>query len=211
MKNIEALEEEVARLDVQHEEDVAKCNQLEVDIKQQENELNEVKAKNSTLNEVVTGRGKSAELGGEVNEVKDKVAELEQKMEADTTRQAELVSFSNILARKERGLVAQSEALKSELERIKGEWTKLEREQSRHDFQVLRYTDWQRAIDTAKDDRDVAIKNADYLRYELDQEIKRANELKMKLDSYAACCDTEHCIETFVGKRIHDRTYSFGM
>ncbi|KAE8981067.1 hypothetical protein PF011_g22178 [Phytophthora fragariae] len=56
----------------------------------------------------------------------------------------------------------------------------------------------------AKDDRDVAIKNADYLRYELDQEIKRANELKMKLDSYAACCDTEHCIETFVGKRIHD-------
>ncbi|KAE9066646.1 hypothetical protein PF006_g30174 [Phytophthora fragariae] len=36
MKNIEALEEEVARLDVQHEEDVAKCNQLEVDIKQQE-------------------------------------------------------------------------------------------------------------------------------------------------------------------------------
>ncbi|KAE9270502.1 hypothetical protein PF008_g30602 [Phytophthora fragariae] len=101
MKNIEALEEEVARLDVQHEEDVAKCNQLEVDIEQQEeqysltilklkesyeveigklqNELNEVMAKNSTLKEVVTGRGKSAELGGEVNEVKDKVAELEQK------------------------------------------------------------------------------------------------------------------------------------
>ncbi|KAE9269952.1 hypothetical protein PR003_g30988 [Phytophthora rubi] len=104
----------------------------------------------------------------------------------------------------EQRLDAEAKDLKSELERIKGEWTKLEREQSRHDFQVLRYTDWQRAIDTAKDDRDVAIKNADYLRYELDQEIKRANELKMKLDSYAACCDTEHCIETFVGKRIHD-------
>ncbi|KAE9218070.1 hypothetical protein PF002_g16603 [Phytophthora fragariae] len=179
MKNIEALEEELARLDVQHEEDVAKCNQLEVDIKQQEdqysltilklkesyeveigklqNELNEVKAKNSTLKEVVTGRGKSAELGGEVNEVKDKVAELEQKMEAETTRQAELVAFGNRLARKERGLVAQSEALKAELERIKGEWAKLEREQSRHDFQVQRYTDWQCAIDTAKYDHKVAI------------------------------------------------------
>ncbi|KAE8970269.1 hypothetical protein PR001_g27258 [Phytophthora rubi] len=101
MENIEALKEEIAMLDVQHNEDVAKCNQLEVDIKQQEeqysltisklkesyeveigklqNELNEVKAKNSTLKEVVTGRGKSAELGGEVNEVKDKVAELDKK------------------------------------------------------------------------------------------------------------------------------------
>ncbi|KAE9267323.1 hypothetical protein PF001_g30133 [Phytophthora fragariae] len=120
MKNIEALEEEVARLDVQHEEDVAKCKQLEVDIEQQEeqhsltisklkesyeveigklqNELNEVKAKNSALKEVVTGRGKSAELGGEENEVKDKVAELEQKMEAETTRQTELVAFDNRLA-----------------------------------------------------------------------------------------------------------------
>ncbi|KAE8986021.1 hypothetical protein PR002_g22472 [Phytophthora rubi] len=36
MKNIDVLEEEVARLDMQHEEDVAKCNQLEVDIEQQE-------------------------------------------------------------------------------------------------------------------------------------------------------------------------------
>ncbi|KAE9281606.1 hypothetical protein PR003_g27633 [Phytophthora rubi] len=26
----------------------------------------------------------------------------------------------------------------------------------------------------------------------------------MKLTSYAACCDTEHCIESFVGKHIHD-------
>ncbi|KAE8954110.1 hypothetical protein PR001_g32627, partial [Phytophthora rubi] len=102
MKNIEDLEEEVARLDVQHEEDVAKCKQLEVDIEQQEeqhsltisklkesyeveigklqSELNEVKAKYDALKEVMTGCGKSAELGGEVNEVKDKVAELEQKM-----------------------------------------------------------------------------------------------------------------------------------
>ncbi|KAE9066150.1 hypothetical protein PF005_g11938 [Phytophthora fragariae] len=101
MKNIEALEEEVARLDVQHKEDVAKCKQLEVDIKQQEeqhsltiskmkesyeveigklqNELNEVKAKNSTLKEVVTGHGKSAELGGEVNDDKDKEAELDKQ------------------------------------------------------------------------------------------------------------------------------------
>ncbi|KAE9034781.1 hypothetical protein PR001_g9582 [Phytophthora rubi] len=36
MKNIDVLEEEVARLDMQHEEDVAKRNQLEVDIEQQE-------------------------------------------------------------------------------------------------------------------------------------------------------------------------------
>ncbi|KAE8898605.1 hypothetical protein PF005_g25238 [Phytophthora fragariae] len=172
MKNIEALEEEVARLDVQHEEDVAKRMQLEVDIQQREeqhsltisklnesyeveigklqSELNEVNAKYDALKEVMTGRGKSAELGDEVNEVKDKVAELEQKMKAETTRQTELVAFGNRLARKERGLVAQSEALKAELERIKGEWAKLEREQSRHDFQVLRYTDWQHAIDTAK-------------------------------------------------------------
>ncbi|KAE8957164.1 hypothetical protein PF011_g31234 [Phytophthora fragariae] len=120
MKNIEALEEEVARLDVQHEEDVAKCKQLDLNIEQQEeqhsltisklkesyeveigklhNELNEVNAKNSALKEVVTGRGKSAELGGEENEVKDKVAELEQKMEAETTRQTELVAFDNRLA-----------------------------------------------------------------------------------------------------------------
>ncbi|KAE8897321.1 hypothetical protein PF005_g17868 [Phytophthora fragariae] len=157
MKNIDALEKEIAMLDVHHKEDVAKCKQLEVDIEQQEeqhsltisklkesyeveigklhNELNEVKAMNSALKEVVTGRGKSAELGGEVNEVKDKVAELEQKKEA------ELVAFGNRLARKERGLVAQSEAMKAELERIKVEWAKLEREQSRHDFQVQRYTD----------------------------------------------------------------------
>ncbi|KAE8962907.1 hypothetical protein PR001_g29547 [Phytophthora rubi] len=47
-------------------------------------------------------------------------------------------------------------------------------------------------------------KNADYLRYERDQEIKRANEVKMKLDSYDACCDTEHCIEAFVAKRIRE-------
>ncbi|KAE9265207.1 hypothetical protein PR003_g32534, partial [Phytophthora rubi] len=135
MKNIEALEEEIAMLDVQHNEDVAKCKQLEVDIEQQEeqhsqtisklkesyeveiaklqNELNEVKAKNSTLKEVVTGRGKSAELGGEVNEVKDKVAELEQKMEAETTRQAELVAFSNRLAEEDRRLVEEAEDLKA--------------------------------------------------------------------------------------------------
>ncbi|KAE8914410.1 hypothetical protein PF003_g1606 [Phytophthora fragariae] len=125
MKNIEALEKEIAVLDVQHKEDVAKCKQLEVDIEQQEeqhsltisklkesyeveigklqNELNEVKAMNSALKEVVTGRGKSAELGGEVNEVKDKVADLEQKMEAETTRQADLVALGNRLAQKERG------------------------------------------------------------------------------------------------------------
>ncbi|KAE9273882.1 hypothetical protein PR003_g29772, partial [Phytophthora rubi] len=226
MKNIEALEKEIAMLDVQHKEDVAKCKQLEVNIEQQEeqhsltisklnesyeveigklqNELNEVKAMNSALKEVVTGRGKSAELGGEVNEVKDKVAELEQKMEAETTRQAELVAFGNRLARKERGLVAQSEGMKAELERIKGEWAKLEREQSRHDFQVLRYADWQRAIDTAKYDREVAIENVNGLRYKWARENERANELKMKLTSYAACCDTEHCIETFLGERIHD-------
>ncbi|KAE8953207.1 hypothetical protein PR001_g32973, partial [Phytophthora rubi] len=152
----------------------------------------------------MTGCGKSAELGGEVNEVKDKVAELEQKMKAETTRQTELVAFGNRLARKERGLVAQSEGLKAELDRIKGEWAKLEREQSRHDFQVLRYTDWQRAIDTAKYDREVAIEDAIDLRYKWAQEIKRANELKMKLASYAACCDTEHCIEAFVEKRIRE-------
>ncbi|KAE8970531.1 hypothetical protein PR001_g27180, partial [Phytophthora rubi] len=143
MKNIEALEEEIAMLDVQHNEDVAKCKQLEVDIEQQEeqhsqtisklkesyeveiaklqNELNEVKAKNSTLKEVVTGRGKSAELGGEVNEVKDKVAELEQKMEAETTRQAELVAFSNRLAEEDRRLVEEAEDLKAGRESVKDE------------------------------------------------------------------------------------------
>ncbi|KAE8875056.1 hypothetical protein PF003_g40802 [Phytophthora fragariae] len=158
MKNIEALEEEVARLDVQHEEDVAKCNQLEVDIKQQEeqysltilklkesyeveigklhNELNEVKAKNSTLKEVVTGRGKSAELGGEVNEVKDKVAELEQKLEAETTREAELVAFGNRLDEMEQRLVAEAKDLKAGRERIKGEWVDLDNEKSRHVFHV---------------------------------------------------------------------------
>ncbi|KAE8951493.1 hypothetical protein PR002_g32960 [Phytophthora rubi] len=87
MKNIAALEEEIVMLDVQHKEDVAKCKQLDVDIEQQEeqhsltisklkesyeveigklqNELNEVKAKYDALKEVMTGRGKSAELGGE--------------------------------------------------------------------------------------------------------------------------------------------------
>ncbi|KAE9065892.1 hypothetical protein PF010_g28021 [Phytophthora fragariae] len=204
MKNIEALEEEVARLDVQHEEDVAKCNQLEVDIKQQEekhsqtisklkesheveigklqNELNEVKAKYDALNEVMTGRGKSAELGGEVNEVKDKVAELEQKMEAETTRQAELVAFGNRLDEMEQRLVAEADALKAGRERVKGEWVKLEMEResvkgewaeldyekSRHAFHVRaveqRYTDWQRAVDTAKHDRDVAREDANDLR-----------------------------------------------
>nr|KAE8922315.1 hypothetical protein PF009_g27420 [Phytophthora fragariae] len=158
MKNIDALEEEVARLDVQHEEDVAKCNQLEVDIKQQEeqysltilklkesyeveigklhNELNEVKAKNSTLKEVVTGRGKSAELGGEVNEVKDKVAELEQKLEAETTREAELVAFGNRLDEMEQRLVAEAKDLKAGRERINGEWVDLYNEKSRHVFHV---------------------------------------------------------------------------
>ncbi|KAE9262405.1 hypothetical protein PR003_g33550, partial [Phytophthora rubi] len=229
---------------VQHKEDVAKCKQLEVDIEQQEeqhslmisklkesyeveigklqNELNEVKAKYDALNEVMTGRGKSAELGGEVNEVRDKVAELDKKMEAETTRQAELVAFSNRLAEEERRLAAEADALKAGHERldaeaedlkagresVKDEWVKLEMEKSRHDLHVRitnqRYANCQRAIDTANGDRDVAIKNADYLRYELDQEIKRANVLKMKLDSYAACCDTEHCIETFLGERIHD-------
>ncbi|KAE8977602.1 hypothetical protein PR003_g24786 [Phytophthora rubi] len=129
-------------------------------------------------------------------------------MEAETTRQAELVAFSNRLAEEERRLVAEADALKAGRESVKGEWVKLEMEKSRHDLHVSttkqRYADCQRAIDTAKDDRDVAIKNADYLGYELDQEIKRTNELMMKLDSYAAYCDTEHCIETFVGKRIHD-------
>ncbi|KAE9127927.1 hypothetical protein PF010_g4721 [Phytophthora fragariae] len=214
MKNIEALEEEVARLDVQHEEDVAKRKQLEVDIEQREeqhsvmisklkesyeveigklqSELNEVKAKYDALKGVMTGCGKSAELGGEVNEVKDKVAELEQKMRAETTRQTELVALGNRLARKERVLVAQSEGLKAELERIKGEWAKLEREQSRHDFQVLRYADWERAIDTAKYDREVAIEDAIDLRNKWARENERANDLKMKLASYDACCDTEH-------------------
>ncbi|KAE8992355.1 hypothetical protein PR001_g20961, partial [Phytophthora rubi] len=36
MKNIEALEKEIAMLDVQHKEDVAKYKQLEDDIEQQE-------------------------------------------------------------------------------------------------------------------------------------------------------------------------------
>ncbi|KAE8952683.1 hypothetical protein PR001_g33184, partial [Phytophthora rubi] len=125
-------------------------------------------------------------------------------MEAETTRQAELVAFGNRLARKEWGLVAQSEALKAELERIKGEWAKLEREQSRHDFQVQRYTDWQCAIDTAKYDRKVAIEDAIDLRYKWARENERANELKMKLISYAAYCDTEHCIEAIVEKRIRE-------
>ncbi|KAE9214053.1 hypothetical protein PF004_g15156 [Phytophthora fragariae] len=229
MKNIEALEEEIMMLDVQHKEDVAKCKQLEVDIEQQEeqhsltvsklkesyeveigklqNELNEVKAKYDALKEVMTGRGKSAELGGEVNEVKDKVAELEQKMEAETTRQAELVAFGNSLDEMEQRLVAEAKDLKARRESIKDEWVDLDNEKSRHAFHVRaveqRYTDWQRAIDTAKYDRDVARKNADYLRYERDQGIKRANELKMKLDSYDACC-TGHCIEAFVAKRIRE-------
>ncbi|KAE9008332.1 hypothetical protein PR001_g16724 [Phytophthora rubi] len=174
----------------------------EVEIGKLQSELNEVKAKYDALKEGMTGCGKSAELGGEVNEVTDKVAELGQKMKAETTRQTELVAFGNRLARKEQGLVAQSEGLKAELERIKGEWVKLEREQSRRDFQVLRYTDWQRAIDTAKYDREVAIEDAIDLRYKWARENERANELKMKLASYSACCDTEHCIETFLDEML---------
>ncbi|KAE9265737.1 hypothetical protein PR003_g32364, partial [Phytophthora rubi] len=230
MKNIEALEEEIAMLDVQHNEDVAKCKQLTVDIEQQEeqhsqtisklkesyeveigklqNELNEVKAKYDALNEVMTGRGKSAELGGEVNEVKDKVAELEQKMEAETTRQAELVAFGNRLDEMEQRLVAEADALKAGRESVKGEWVKLDNEKSRHAFHVRaveqRYTDWQRAIDTAKHDRDVAREDANDLRYKLTLVNERAVQLKMKLDSYDACCDTEHCIEAFVEKRIRE-------
>ncbi|KAE9056917.1 hypothetical protein PF006_g32561, partial [Phytophthora fragariae] len=99
-------------------------------------ELNEVKAKNSTLKEVVTGRGKSAELGGEVNEVKDKVAELEQKLEAETTREAELVAFGNRLDEMEQRLVAEAKDLKAGRERIKGEWVDLDNEKSRHVFHV---------------------------------------------------------------------------
>ncbi|KAE9189218.1 hypothetical protein PF004_g22271 [Phytophthora fragariae] len=231
-------------LDVQHNEDIAKCKQLEVDIEQQEeqhsltisklkdsyeveiwklqNELNEVKANYDALNEVMTGRGKSAELGGEVNEVKDKVAELEQKMEAETTRQAELVAFGNRLDEMEHRLVAEADALKAGRESVKGEWVKLEieresvkgewveldNEKSRHAFHVRaveqRYTDWQRAIDTAKHDRDVAREDANDLRYKLTLENERAVQLKMKLASYDACCDTEHCIEAFVEKRIRE-------
>ncbi|KAE9282398.1 hypothetical protein PR003_g27416 [Phytophthora rubi] len=231
-------------LDVQHNEDIAKCKQLEVDIEQQEeqhsltisklkesyeveiwklqNELNEVKAKYDALKQVMTGRGKSAELGGEVNEVKDKVAELEQKMEAETTRQAELVAFGNRLDEMEQRLVAEADALKAGRESVKGEWVKLEmeresvkgewveldNEKSRHAFHVRaveqRYTDWQRAIDTAKHDRDVAREDANDLRYKLTLENERAVQLKMKLASYDACCDTEHCIEAFVEKRIRE-------
>ncbi|KAE8956794.1 hypothetical protein PF011_g31360, partial [Phytophthora fragariae] len=99
-------------------------------------ELNEVKAKNSTLKEVVTGRGKSAELGGEVNEVKDKVAELEQKLEAETTREAELVAFGNRLDEMEQRLVAEAKDLKAGRERINGEWVDLYNEKSRHVFHV---------------------------------------------------------------------------
>ncbi|KAE8966401.1 hypothetical protein PR001_g28420 [Phytophthora rubi] len=134
MKNIEALEEEIVMLGVQHKEDVAKCKQLEVDIEQQEEQHSLMISKLKESYEVEIGK-----LQNELNEVKAKYDAL------------------------------------NEL-----------------------------AIDTANGDRDVAIKNADYLLYELDQEIKRANVLKMKLDSYAACCDTEHCIETFLGERIHD-------
>ncbi|KAE8910996.1 hypothetical protein PF005_g23097 [Phytophthora fragariae] len=83
MKNIEALEEEVARLDVQHSLTISKLNEsYEVEIGRLQSELNEVKAKYDALKEVMTGCGKSAELGDEVNEVKDKVAELEQKNES---------------------------------------------------------------------------------------------------------------------------------
>ncbi|KAE9299369.1 hypothetical protein PF008_g23269 [Phytophthora fragariae] len=220
-------------LDVQHNEDIAKCKQLEVDIEQQEeqhsltisklkdsyeveiwklqNELNEVKANYDALNEVMTGRGKSAELGGEVNEVKDKVAELEQKMEAETTRQAELVAFGNRLDEMEHRLVAEADALKAGRESVKGEWVELDNEKSRHAFHVRaveqRYTDWQRAIDTAKHDRDVAREDANDLRYKLTLENVRAVQLKMKLASYDACCNTEHCIEAFVEKRIRECTY----
>ncbi|KAE9277846.1 hypothetical protein PR003_g28676 [Phytophthora rubi] len=167
MKNIEALEEEIVVLDGQHKEYVAKCKQLEVDIEQQEeqhsltisklkesyeveieklqNELNKVKAKYNTIKEVVTGRGKSAELGDEVNEVKGKVAELEQKMEAETTRQAELFAFGNRLDEMEQRLVAEVEDLKAGRESIKDEWVKLDNEKSRHAFNMRaveqRYTD----------------------------------------------------------------------
>ncbi|KAE8961482.1 hypothetical protein PR002_g29887 [Phytophthora rubi] len=73
MKNIEALEEEVARLDVQHSLTISKLNEsYEVEIGRLQSELNEVKAKYDALKEVMTGCGKSAELGDEVNEVKDK-------------------------------------------------------------------------------------------------------------------------------------------
>ncbi|KAE9261420.1 hypothetical protein PR003_g33936, partial [Phytophthora rubi] len=150
----------------QHSVTISKLKEsYEVEIGKLQSQLNEVKAKYDALKEVVTGRGKSAELGGEVNEVKDKVAGLEQKMEAETTRQAELFAFGNRLDEMEQRLVAEAEDLKAGRESIKDERVKLDNEKSRHAFNVRaveqRYTDWQRAIDTAKHDRDVARKDAD--------------------------------------------------
>ncbi|KAE9261108.1 hypothetical protein PR003_g34075, partial [Phytophthora rubi] len=108
----------------------------EVEIGKLQNELNEVKAKYDALKEVMTGRGKSAELEGEVNDVKDKVAELEQKLEAETTREAELVAFGNRLDEMEQRLVAEAKDLIAGRERIKGEWVDLDNEKSRHVFHV---------------------------------------------------------------------------
>jgi hypothetical protein len=161
-KSIEELQEEVARLDRQHKDDLAKRKQLEVDIEQREgqhdlaisnlkasykvdieklqSELIEVKAKYNAPNEVMKGRSESVEVGGDMRGVKDKVAELEEKLSRETTRQMELVAFDRRLAEhdaalseKERWLAAETENVRAERERIKGEWAKLEREQSHHD------------------------------------------------------------------------------
>jgi len=111
-----------------------------VDIEKLQSEVIEVKAKYNAPNEVMKGRSESVEVGGDMRGVKDKVAELEEKLSRETTRQMELVAFDRRLAEhdaalseKERWLAAETENVRAERERIKGEWAKLEREQSHHD------------------------------------------------------------------------------
>ncbi|KAE9265452.1 hypothetical protein PR003_g32451, partial [Phytophthora rubi] len=73
MKNIEALKEEVARLDVQHEEDVAKRKQPEVDIEQREEQHSVTISKLKESYEVEIGK-----LQSQLNEVKAKYDALKE-------------------------------------------------------------------------------------------------------------------------------------
>jgi len=213
-KSIEDLEEEVTRLDEQHAQDVAKCKQLEVDIEQREeqhsleisklkesykvgieklqSELIEVKAKYNALNEVMKGRSESVEVGGDMREVKNKVAELEAKLSGETARQMELVAFDKRLAERDaalsekgRWLAAETKNVRVEWERIKDERATLEREKSRHDSQVRAdqrvCEDWRRALDEATDE-------AKTMRDAWAAEREYAKGLKAKLDSYGPCC-----------------------
>jgi uncharacterized phage infection (PIP) family protein YhgE len=143
-KSIEELKEETTKPEVLHNEDLAKLKQLEVDIEKRgeqhkleisklkeshEVEISKLQSGLNALKDVIPERGKSVEVEGDSNEVKEKVAELEEKLIADTTRQTELVAFGNRLAEresvldeKERELAAQAKDLKEDLERMRSAW-----------------------------------------------------------------------------------------